>query len=111
MPGLIARLFEPLLRLVAPGTGRRRLDARDGYDPPPPPTEAPSPRQFGAHPLRGEDHSLVRPYLIAHERREQERRRQVRRRSLLIALQGIRLSPCPRPHPPLPPTHPLGLTA
>ncbi|OKJ93668.1 hypothetical protein [Streptomyces sp. CB02400] len=105
MLGLIARLLEPLLSLVSPGTGRRRLDARDGYDPPPPPTEGPAPHRFGARPLRGEDHSLVRPYVIAHERRERERerRRQARRRSLLIAPQGIHLPP----HP----THCLGLTA
>ncbi|GGL72590.1 hypothetical protein GCM10010095_66660 [Streptomyces anthocyanicus] len=105
MLGLIARLFEPLLTRVAPGTGRRRLDPRDGYDPPLPPTEGPAPRQFGARPLRGEDHNLVRPYLVAHERREQERRRQARRRSLLIAPQGIHLPPYPHP------THCLGLTA
>ncbi|MGW5215155.1 hypothetical protein ACWEQO_29195 [Streptomyces sp. NPDC004051] len=105
MLGLIARLFEPLLSLVAPGTGRRRLGARDGYDPSPPPTKGPAPHQFGARPLRGEDHHLVRPYVIAHERREQERRRQARRRSLLITPQGIRLPP--HPHP----THCLGLTA
>ncbi|MFI5570405.1 hypothetical protein ACIA6T_24315 [Streptomyces sp. NPDC051740] len=103
MLGLIARLIEPLLSLVSPGTGRRRLDARDGYDPPPPPAEGPAPRQFGARPLRGEDHGLVRPYVIAHERRERERRRQARRRSLLIAPQGVHLPP----HP----THRLGLTA
>ncbi|MCF2129851.1 hypothetical protein L1I79_25985 [Strepomyces sp. STD 3.1] len=103
MLGLITRLLEPLLSLVAPGTGRRRLGTRGGYDLPPPPAEGPAPRQFGARPLRGEDHSLVRPYLVAHERREQERRRQLRRRSLLIAPQGIHLPP----HP----TYRLGLTA
>ncbi|GHH91041.1 hypothetical protein [Streptomyces capillispiralis] len=101
MLDLIARLLEPLLSLVAPGTGRRRLDAGAGYDPPP--VEGPAPRQFGARPLRGEDHSLVRPYVVAHERRERERRRQARRRSLLIAPQGVHLLP----HP----THRLGLTA
>ncbi|MGW4020821.1 hypothetical protein [Streptomyces sp. NPDC005009] len=101
MLGLIARLLEPLLSLVVPATGRRRLGARDGYDPPP--AVGPAPRQFGARPLRGEDHHLVRPYVIAHERRERERRRQARRRSLLIAPQGIHLPPYP--------THRLGLTA
>ncbi|MFF6808899.1 hypothetical protein ACFZAG_03235 [Streptomyces sp. NPDC012403] len=101
MLDLIARLLEPLLGLVAPGTGRRRLDAGGGYDPPP--TEGPAPRRFGARPLRGEDHSLVRPYVIAHERREQERRRRARSRSLLIAPQGVHLLPYP--------THRLGLTA
>ncbi|MEY9487180.1 hypothetical protein RKD26_002974 [Streptomyces calvus] len=101
MLDLIARLLEPLLGRVAPGTGRRRLDAADGYDPPP--VVGPAPRQFGARPLRGEDHSLVRPYVIAHERRERERRRLARRRSLLIVPQGIHLPPYP--------THRLGLTA
>ncbi|GGW68566.1 hypothetical protein [Streptomyces griseoloalbus] len=107
MLDLIARLFEPLLSLVAPATGRRRLDAQDGYDRPPPPTGGPPPRQFGACPLRGEDHNLVRPYVIAHERREQERRRQARRRFLLIAPQGTGIHLPPPPHP----THRLGLTA
>lgn len=107
MLGLIARLLGPLLSLVAPGTGRHRLDAQGGCDRPPPPTEGPAPRQFGARPLRGEDNNLVRPYLIAHERREQERRRQARRRSLLIAPQGVRIHLPPRPHP----TYHLGLTA
>lgn len=107
MLSLIARLLEPLLSLVAPGTGRRRLDTRDGYEPPPPTAQGPSPRQFGARPLRGEDHNLVRPYVIAHERREQERYRQARRRSLLIAPQGVRINLRPHPHP----THCLGLTA
>ncbi|MBB6418640.1 hypothetical protein [Streptomyces sp. AK010] len=107
MLDLIARLLAPLLDFVAPGTGRRRLDARDGYDSPaPPPAAGPPPHCSGARPLRGEDHNLVRPYVIAHERREQERRRQARRRSLLIAPQGIRIHLPPHPHP----TH-LGLTA
>lgn len=101
MLDLIARLLEPLLGRVAPGTGRRRLDAAGGYDPPP--VVGPAPRQFGARPLRGEDHSLVRAYVLAHERRERERRRQARRRSLLIAPKGIHLLPYP--------THRLGLTA
>jgi hypothetical protein len=107
MPGLIARLLEALLHLVAPGTGRHRLAARDTCAPSPPPAEGPAPRQFGARPLRGEDHNLVRPYLIAHERRQQERHRQARRSSLLIAPQGIHLPPHPSPYP----THCLGLTA
>ncbi|MFI8093080.1 hypothetical protein ACIF9R_33015 [Streptomyces sp. NPDC086080] len=105
MPGLIARLLEPLLSLVTPGTGRHRLDAQDGHDLSPPLTEGPPPHQFGARPLRGEDHNLVRPYLVAHERREQERRQQARRHSLLIAPQGIRIHLPPHPHPP----HYLGL--
>ncbi|PNV33466.1 hypothetical protein C1708_14930 [Streptomyces sp. DH-12] len=103
MPGLVARLLAPLLDLVAPGTGRRRLDSRNERVLSPPPVEGPAPRQFGARPLRGEDHALVRPYVVAHELREQERRRQARRRSLLIAPRGVHLH--------LIPPHTLGLTA
>ncbi|MFE7544520.1 hypothetical protein [Streptomyces platensis] len=39
--------------------------------------------------LRGEDTRLVRPYLIAHERREEARRQ--RRRALVLATTGVDL--------------------
>ncbi|MFC9507287.1 hypothetical protein [Streptomyces sp. NPDC057002] len=61
----IARLAEPLLRF----------------------------RHAGSRPLRGEDNALVRPYLVAHERREEARRRQARRRGLRIAVHGIDIAP------------------
>ncbi|MEU6087575.1 hypothetical protein ABZ865_12325 [Streptomyces sp. NPDC047085] len=38
--------------------------------------------------LRGEEIGLVRPYLVAHERREQQRRR-ARRRVVRLAVYGI----------------------
>ncbi|WP_433890238.1 hypothetical protein [Streptomyces sp. CA-111067] len=45
-------------------------------------------------PLRGEDVALVRPYVLAHERRCAEARRQRRgRRRLLIAPHGLDLDP------------------
>lgn len=108
MLGALARLLEALLHLVLPATGRHRLAARYGYDPPHPPVEGPAPHRFGARPLRGEDNALVRPYLVAHERREHERRRQARRGSLLLAPQGLDL--CPRPTYPHP-IHDMGMTA
>ncbi len=104
MLNLIARLLDPLLRLAVPATGRRRRGARDGYEPPPAEC-GPAPHRFGERPLRGEDHPLVRPYVVAHERREQERRRRARRRTLLITRQSVRIPP--HPHP----TRHLGLTA
>ncbi|MFG2131922.1 hypothetical protein ACGFNV_29485 [Streptomyces sp. NPDC048751] len=88
MPRWIARIFEPLLRLLWPPAGRhRRLDRRcSGL--------APEASRLGRTPaapaLRGEDIGLVRPYLVAHERRTAERRR-VRRRGLRLAVHGIDL--------------------
>lgn len=91
MSNRIARFVEPLLRLLLPGLGRHRLDAPSGAplgDPLPVPS-CPEPAE--AHPLRGEDSPLVRPYLIAHERREEARRRRVRRRTLRYAVHGVDL--------------------
>ncbi|WP_107059998.1 MULTISPECIES: hypothetical protein [unclassified Streptomyces] len=108
MPDAITRLLEALLHLVLPATGRHRLTARHGYAPPHPPVDGPTPHRFGARPLRGEDNALVRPYLVAHERRERQRRRRARRGPLLLAPQGIDL----RPHHSYPdPIHDMGMTA
>ena len=88
----IARFLEPLLRLMVPGTGRRRrgavAPAADNCRP-----AEPTPSQFGAPPLRGEEHALVRPYLVAHERREEARRQRARRRALWLAVHGVDLGP------------------
>ncbi|MBD0844615.1 hypothetical protein [Streptomyces sp. TRM68416] len=96
----IARLFEPLLRLLLPGSGRRRRTTTT-----PKPTEAltrhapgPTAHRPGSRPLRGEDHALVRPYLVAHERREEARRQRARRqrarrRALWLAVHGIDVGP------------------
>lgn len=88
----IARFLEPLLRLVVPATGWRRrgavAPAEDNCRP-----KEKTPRQFGARPLRGEDHALVRPYLVAHERREEARCQRARRRALWLAVHGIDVGP------------------
>ncbi|AKZ55847.1 hypothetical protein SAM23877_2798 [Streptomyces ambofaciens ATCC 23877] len=62
------------------------------------PTESPytpdmAVRRTGMPALRREDNVLVRPYLLAHERREEARRRQARRRALRFAVHGIDLGP------------------
>jgi hypothetical protein len=43
--------------------------------------------------VRGEDSPLVRPYLVAHERREEARRQRARRRALRLAVHGIDIGP------------------
>ncbi|MEV0917642.1 hypothetical protein AB0I93_25705 [Streptomyces sp. NPDC049967] len=49
----------------------------------------PTAYRTGERPPRGEDSPLVRPYLVAHERRvAEERRRRARRRALWIAAPG-----------------------
>ncbi|WP_234544378.1 hypothetical protein [Streptomyces shenzhenensis] len=91
----IARPFAPLLELLFPGTGRRRLANAARTGPPPAPSHAPKPtgHRPGSRPLHGEDHTLVRPYLVAHERREEARRRQARRRTLRLAVHGVHVAP------------------
>ncbi|PZH01641.1 hypothetical protein C1I97_22050 [Streptomyces sp. NTH33] len=94
MSSRTARLFEPLLRLLLPGRGRRRRAAAPSSRRPfTPRAEAPTSRQAGAFPLRGEDNALVRPYLVAHERREEARRQQARRRALWLAVHGTGAGP------------------
>lgn len=64
----IARLFEPLLRLLLPGRGRRRLvAARADREAEARHAAGPTARRVGSRLLRGEDNTLVRPYLVAHE--------------------------------------------
>ncbi|WP_093654117.1 hypothetical protein [Streptomyces wuyuanensis] len=85
---LLARLLESLLRLVRP-------DAETASPPPFPagtavsaPRPAPPVRPHTAV-LRGEDTALVRPYLLAHERR------QTRWPELRLAVHGVDLLPAP----------------
>ncbi|MGW0082038.1 hypothetical protein [Streptomyces sp. NPDC003393] len=95
----IARcLFEPLLRFFLPGTGRRRrtgpaVRAREDRPPVSAFLRSPIARRSDERSLRGEDHSLVRPYFVAHERRREARHRSARRRTLLLAVHGIDLGP------------------
>ncbi|WP_327429239.1 hypothetical protein [Streptomyces sp. NBC_01236] len=87
----IARLFEPLLRFLLPGSGRHRLSATApaGSHPTPSFHGAPTVRRAGPRPLRGEDHALIRPYLVAHERRSEAQRQRARRRALWLAVHGV----------------------
>ncbi|MFB7554877.1 hypothetical protein [Streptomyces brevispora] len=87
----IARIFEPLLRLLAPAPGPHRSTEADLY---PPPLRAPAaPRPRHTCMLRGEDTALVRPYLLAHERSEEMRRQRARRRALWLAVHGVDVGP------------------
>ncbi|MFD4719599.1 hypothetical protein ACFWOY_14970 [Streptomyces sp. NPDC058423] len=85
---LLAHLLESLLRLVHP-------DAETASPPPFPaetavtaPRPAPTARPHTAV-LRGEDTALVRPYLLAYERR------QARWPDLRLAVHGVDLLPAP----------------
>lgn len=84
----IARFIESLLRLLLPASGRRRSSGpfftrqyAVAVGPPFVPV------------LRGEDTALVRPYLVAHERRQEERRQRARRRVLWLAASGVDFGP------------------
>lgn len=94
MLDLVARFIEALLRLVWPASGRHRQHT--GAPPPSPaPTAPTAPRRPSPHtaPLRGEDSRLVRPYLLAHEQREQAKRQRGRRRALWLAVHGVDIGP------------------
>jgi hypothetical protein len=91
VPHCIAQIFEPLLRILRPSEGRhRRADRR------PAAVNAGAPTESLPHvpipPLRGEEIGVVRPYLVAHERRE-GREQRARRRALWLALHGIDIGP------------------
>lgn len=90
-----ARLLEPLLRFLFPGSGRHRraatTPARGRHTPAY--VHGRTARRAGSRPLRGEDNAMVRPYLLAHERRGEARRRPVRRRDLWLAVQGVDIDP------------------
>ncbi|PBC83049.1 hypothetical protein SAMN05428954_4263 [Streptomyces sp. 2112.3] len=66
MPHCIARIFEPLLRLLLPPPGRRRTA---GAYPEGPRAVATAGRLAREPVVRGEGTVMVRPYLVAHERR------------------------------------------
>ncbi|UXY27703.1 hypothetical protein [Streptomyces sp. HUAS TT20] len=92
----IVRLVEPLLRPLWPASGRHRHSAEGGAPLTPVPAapvaphRRPSPHEI---PLRGEDSRLVRPYLLAHEQREQARQQRARRRALWLAVHGVDVGP------------------
>ncbi|CAL2056571.1 MULTISPECIES: hypothetical protein [Streptomyces] len=84
----IARFIESLLRLLLPASGRRRSCG---------PSLARQDTVAVGLPLvpvlRGEDIGLVRPYLVAHERRQEERRQRARGRVLWLAVSGVDIGP------------------
>lgn len=87
----IARIFEPLLRLLQPAPEHPR---RPEAPPAAPPVHVPpKPIRPSELILRGEDSPLVRPYLVAHEQREEARRQRARRRALWLAVHGIDIGP------------------
>ncbi|WP_242644783.1 hypothetical protein [Streptomyces laculatispora] len=86
MKHAIARLLESLVRCR-----NRRKRKRDLYLYPYSCDYVSGPTAYrtGERPPRGEDSPLVRPYLVAHERRmAEERCRRARRRTLWIAACG-----------------------
>ncbi|MET9561625.1 MULTISPECIES: hypothetical protein [Streptomyces] len=97
----IGRIVEPLLRWLCPGKGRHRLPTieaapRRGRHRAPSAAQGATTRRVGCRPLRGEDHVMVRPYLVEHEqhvRREEARQQRARRRELWLATRGVDIGP------------------
>ena len=93
MRTLLPALLTLLLRACRPAPGRQRaLTARTGWPPAPPkPLRRRPPAQLPAQtePLCGEDAALVRPYLVAHERRQRALLQRERRTALVLASMGI----------------------
>lgn len=86
----IARFFEPVLRLLLPAPGRHRYPDPSSSVPTADAPTRPLPR---VPVLRGEDVGLVRPYLVAFERRQEEHRQRRRRRELWLAVHGVDIGP------------------
>lgn len=90
MLNCIARIFEPLLRLLWPAPGRHRSPRAH---PAAPPVGVPTALLPRVPALRGEDIGLVCPYLVAHERRQEAQRQRAQRRVLWLAVHGIDVGP------------------
>ncbi|MFJ4337407.1 hypothetical protein [Streptomyces sp. NPDC088915] len=93
----IARMLDPLLRLLWPPPPGRHRPPRAHTLPVHPLSElGPRPVPIPEPYLRGEDSPLVRPYFLAHERRQAEaeaRRQRGRRRALWFAVHGVDIGP------------------
>ncbi|OEU94813.1 hypothetical protein [Streptomyces oceani] len=64
------------------------------HAPTPPRRSLPAHRSWHHEPVvRGEDTALVRPYLVAHERREEAQRQEERRLALWLAVHGVDIGP------------------
>lgn len=91
MAHCIARFIESLLRFLLPSPGRHW--APDPAAPAVPAADTPTAPPRCVPMLRGEDNRLVRPYLVAHERRQEERKRRARQRALVLATYGVDIGP------------------
>lgn len=80
-----ARLLVPLLRILLPPGGRHRLDELRPAVQSPPEPRVPA--------LSGEAIGIVRPYLIAYERRQEARWQHARCRALWLAVHGVDTGP------------------
>ncbi|MER6139587.1 hypothetical protein ABT174_05955 [Streptomyces sparsogenes] len=97
----IARLIEPLLRLLWPAVGRHRAPLTTAVPTAQPtlmaavapPAVVPSIGAGRVVPCAEEEAPLVRPYVVAQERREEVRRQRARRRALWLALHGVDIGP------------------
>lgn len=90
MPHCIARIFEALPQYLLPSPDCHQVS---GTPPIARCAAAPVGCVARSPVLPGEDTVMVRPYLVAHERREQARRQCVRRRPLRLAVHGVDLDP------------------
>lgn len=68
MPTCVVRIVEPLLGFLWPAAGRHRSSGLQRMP-------EPSLQRPRVPALRGEDIGIVRPYLVAHERRQREHQR------------------------------------
>lgn len=106
MKHAIARLFEPLLRFLITGSGRRHPQEWGALPSTYPYScdyvAGPTTYRTGERPPRGEDSPLVRPYLVAYERElveeaarvaAEERRQCARPRTLWLAAYGAGAGP------------------
>lgn len=91
----VRRLFEPLLRLLLPSSGRHRAAVPAALSVPDP-LRAPAPfpaRQPVLLSPRDDVAALVRPYVLTPDQRRERRCQRGRRRALWLAVHGIDVGP------------------
>jgi len=92
MRNCIGRIFEPLRRVLRPGQGRHRTVKASApvLSGDVPTLRMPRVRQVLTRPtLRGEEVGLVRPYVVAHERRQERGREGSPRVALVCPPHGM----------------------